>query len=39
MKKKSLGYTFPECFKQEADVRHIATIFFRGDFKYNLNRI
>ena len=39
MKEKSLGCIFPECFKQETDVRHIATIFFRGDFKYNLNRI
>ena len=26
MKKKSLGCTFPECFKQEVDVRHIVTI-------------
>lgn len=24
MKEKSLGCTFPECFKQEADVRTIA---------------
>ena len=25
MKEKSLGCTFPECFKQETDVRHIAS--------------